>query len=147
MNLFNKIHLKERCYTMKLKKPRIKCMNIAVFVVLISAIGLLSTGCAKGPGGTDATGRGETTVKKVKSPSPAAIQNVNYPKAFAFDNLKAKREVWEQNPVEESFIESLNEFSYKTSAIVLSESGKNINYSPVSLYFALSLATSRPSFR
>lgn len=127
---------------MKLKKPRIKYMNVAVCALLISAIGLLITGCAKEPGGTDVTVGEATTGKKSNNPSPAAIQNVNYPKAFAFDNLKAKREVWEQNPVEESFFEALNEFSYKTSAIVLSESGKNINYSPVSLYFALSLATS-----
>lgn len=72
--------------------------------------------------------------------SGEAIINVVYPKAYAYTDLDVRREVREQNPVDDDFIKALNEFSYKTSANILIEDGKNINYSPISLYFALSLA-------
>ncbi|MDD4493848.1 MAG: serpin family protein [Eubacteriales bacterium] len=71
-----------------------------------------------------------------------AILDVIYPKAYAFNDLNARREVASQNPVDNSIIEALNEFSYKTGSLVLTDDGKNINYSPVSLYYALSIAAS-----
>jgi serpin B len=70
------------------------------------------------------------------------ILDVIYPKAYAFDDNNAAREVREQNPVDDSFITALNDFSYKTGTLILKESGENINYSPLSLYYALSIAAS-----
>lgn len=73
---------------------------------------------------------------------PKPILKVDYPKAYAFEDYDAKREIREQNPVEDSFIDVINDFSYRTGALILSEEGKNINYSPLSLYYALSIAAS-----
>jgi len=70
------------------------------------------------------------------------ILDVVYPKAYAFDDHDTWRKVMEQNPVNDNLIAALNDFSYKTGSVILSDTGKNINYSPLSLYYALSLAAS-----
>lgn len=76
------------------------------------------------------------------SSSPGPIMDVVYPKAYAFDDDDTLRKVREENPVDDSFIAAINDFSYKTGHLVLSDGGKNINYSPISLYYALSIAAS-----
>jgi len=73
------------------------------------------------------------------------IQDVVYPKAYDFDDYDTRRTVWEQNPVDDSFISALNNFSYNTGAYILTNRDKNINYSPLSLYYALSVASSGAS--
>ena len=80
-----------------------------------------------------------------KSSYIGPLIDVVYPKAFAFDDFGAGRRVYDQNPVDDSLFEAIKDFSYKTGALVLKDSGKNINYSPLSLYFALSLAASGAS--
>ena len=76
------------------------------------------------------------------SSSPGPIMDVVYPKAYAFDDDDTLRKVREENPVDDSFIAAINDFSYKTGHLVLTDGGKNINYSPLSLYYALSIAAS-----
>lgn len=66
--------------------------------------------------------------------------DIAYPKALAFEDIKGQGEVRKQNPVDDDFIQALNEFSYLTSANIVTETGQNINYSPLSLYFSLALA-------
>jgi serine protease inhibitor len=83
--------------------------------------------------------RGEGGIGSIHS---QAILDVVYPKAYAFDDFDARRRVREQNPVDDSLITSLNSFSYRTGSLIFKDKGKNINYSPISLYFALSLAAS-----
>ncbi len=95
---------------------------IAASVALIFALGLLTS--------------------RDKNLNTGAIINVVYPKAYAFEDHNAWREVRDQNPVDDDFTKALNEFSYNTGAYILTDAGKNINYSPLSLYFALSLAAS-----
>ncbi|NLB78808.1 MAG: serpin family protein [Clostridiaceae bacterium] len=68
--------------------------------------------------------------------------DVIYPKAYAFDDNETWRTIREKNPVDDGFIAALNDFSYKTGALLLANEGKNINYSPLSLYYALSVAAS-----
>ena len=108
------------------RKPLIwyKWVAIAACAALMLGIGLMIP-------------RGEN-----KSSRSGAILDVIYPKAYAFDDYDTQREVREKNPVDDSFVASLNDFSYKTGALILKDVGKNINYSPLSLYYALSLATS-----
>lgn len=77
-----------------------------------------------------------------EQPHTGAILDVVYPKAYAFDDHDTWSEVREQNPVADDFIEAVNKFSYKTSPHILNNGGTNVNYSPLSLYFALSLAAS-----
>lgn len=67
----------------------------------------------------------------------STIAEPNYPKKTDYNSHKNK-----YNKIDKNFLESLNNFSNKSSSIVLSEQNKNTNsiYSPISLYMALSLA-------
>jgi serpin B len=65
---------------------------------------------------------------------------VSYPEAIAYDDYDAKREVREENPVTDDFYAALDAFSYETASAVLKDAEGNANYSPLSLYLALSLA-------
>lgn len=76
------------------------------------------------------------------NPYSRPILDVVYPKAYAFEDGDTWRKVREENPVDDSFIAAINDFSYKTGALVLTDGGKNINYSPLSLYYAMSIAAS-----
>ena len=67
---------------------------------------------------------------------------VEYPQPYSFIDFDAEKELREENPIDDNFIKAINEFSYKTSTNILTDTGENINYSPLSLYFALSLAAS-----
>ena len=70
-----------------------------------------------------------------------ALLEVALPQAYAFEDYDARREIWDANPVDEGFLSALDTFSYETAAQVLSGDGENENYSPLSLYYALALAS------
>ena len=70
------------------------------------------------------------------------LLDVVYPEVYAFDNYETRMSVRDQNPVDAAFIEAISDFSYKTASLLLSDDGKNKSYSPLSLYYALSLAAS-----
>lgn len=70
---------------------------------------------------------------KIGSSYSSPILDVVYPKAYAFEDHDTWRNVREQNPVDDNFIAAINDFSYKTGTLVLTDEGKNINYSPLSL--------------
>lgn len=77
------------------------------------------------------------------SKSGGTLLDVVFPKAYAFDDTNAKREIRDNNPVDDAFLDALNSFSYKTAAQILAEkSENNTNYSPLSLYYALAMAAS-----
>lgn len=69
------------------------------------------------------------------------IAEVIYPKAYAFDDYDSWRKIIDENPVDDNTIRIINDFAYKTASLILKESEKNMNYSPLSLYYALGLAT------
>lgn len=108
------------------KKSRMlyKWITIAACAALVLGIGLLIKG-----------GRND-------SHRLGIVKEVIYPKAYAFDDSDTRQEIRKQNPVEQSFLDAMKAFSYKTSSLILTDAGKNMNYSPVSLYYALALATS-----
>ena len=64
-----------------------------------------------------------------------------YPKGYDFDDFDTKMEINEKNPVNEDFTESINDFSFKTASKILTDQDKNTLYSPISLYYALAIAT------
>lgn len=70
-----------------------------------------------------------------------SIAEVIYPKAYAFDDYDNWRKTIDENPVDDNTIKAVNDFAYKTSSLILRSSEQNINYSPLSLYYALALAT------
>ncbi|MDR1589641.1 MAG: serpin family protein [Oscillospiraceae bacterium] len=63
-----------------------------------------------------------------------------YPKGIAFEDFDARRELRDLNPVNDNTVNAVNQFSYNTAAQILTESGTNACYSPLSLYYALALA-------
>ena len=73
----------------------------------------------------------------------SVVQDVTYPQAVGFENYDAQHAIRESNPVAESFVSSFDSFAYQTAAALLqSNAAQNVNYSPLSLYYALSVATS-----
>lgn len=70
------------------------------------------------------------------------IMSISLPKAFSFSDIISKNLYDEKNPVDDNFFSALDNFSYKTASKILKTSGNNSNYSPISLYYALSLAAS-----
>jgi serpin B len=95
-------------------------------IVLVTALAVLSgmAGCSSA--GTAALG--------------SAAASPEYPKSIAFEDYDGKFSVREDNKLEDSFSKALKDFSYKSASKILENQTKNITYSPVSLYMALSLA-------
>ncbi|MBH1941500.1 serpin family protein [Mobilitalea sibirica] len=70
----------------------------------------------------------------------SAIGSPNYPKSVSFDDFDENKKIRNDNPVDDAFLLSLKDFSYRTAYQILSQSKGNVNYSPLSLYYALALA-------
>ena len=69
------------------------------------------------------------------------VRDAEYPQAVAFDDYDGKRAVWESNPVADDFLAAVDDFAYGSAAALLQQqSGENVNYSPLSLYYALAVA-------
>lgn len=64
---------------------------------------------------------------------------VEYPKAYASDS-KGQTTVADNNPVTDDFSRDLNYFSYLTASKIL-EDHEQVNYSPISLYYALAMTS------
>jgi len=71
-----------------------------------------------------------------------ALAEVVLPQAYAFDDYEGRRDVWEQNPLDEDFYAQVKDFSYRTASAAFAAQDGNLNYSPLSLYYALTLAAS-----
>jgi serpin B len=70
------------------------------------------------------------------------ILEVTFPKAYGFEDYDTEWQIREQYPVDEDFQSLLDDFSYRTgSALLKDNAGKNINFSPLSLYYALAVAS------
>lgn len=76
-----------------------------------------------------------------KVPAPEQKGTPEYPAAVAFDDYDAKAAICESNPVDEKFIDSINNFAAESSSKLLKRRSDNYTYSPISAYVALSLAT------
>jgi serpin B len=77
-----------------------------------------------------------TNTTNTTNTANAAVKTPVYPKSTSFND----RENGQKNQLDESFIKSLDNFSYTSASKLLSGSEKNISYSPTSLYMALSIA-------
>lgn len=79
----------------------------------------------------------EETVKETREieeePMPEEV-------SFSEDDIKSWNQILEENQISEEFKEGLKKFAFQTGVQVLSEKEENINYSPLSLYYALALA-------
>ncbi|MEG0663544.1 MAG: serpin family protein, partial [Clostridia bacterium] len=73
--------------------------------------------------------------------SPTPIKNVTKPRVYSYNDTNTRNEIFDQNPVDKDFLSSLKDFSYETTSKFLSNKKGSSNYSPVSFYYALAMAT------
>lgn len=109
------------------------------FIALVTALAVLSgmTGC-------NAVG---TVTHSSVDASPVSSETQNsaaaspeYPKSIAFEDYDGQLSVRQDNKLEDNFLVALKDFSYISASKILENQTKNITYSPVSLYMALSFA-------
>ncbi len=62
-----------------------------------------------------------------------------YPKGIGFDDYEANRDLWARYPVEDAAWTSISDFSARSAALALGNTQANALYSPVSLWFALTI--------
>lgn len=67
---------------------------------------------------------------------------VSQPKVYAFEDWETRLQIQEENPVTPSFLNAQARFAWTTGAQILGQGEGNVIYSPLSLYYALSLAAS-----
>lgn len=96
-------------------------MRKSVLLILAAAIGLGTTACSG------------TREKEASLPHPTGI---------SFQDIEGRNKLIEELPVAEGFLDGVRRFSAVSASSVLRGSSGNINYSPYSLYMALSLAAS-----
>ena len=121
-----------------------------ILFMIIAAIMLLGlfSGCTGTPPinvidkGQDGDEQDETTDETGEPVDTSALRSIEYPEAIAFDDYEKKRQVREENAVDENILQSINDFSFNSSAKVLADADGNACYSPISLYMALALLTS-----
>lgn len=73
--------------------------------------------------------------------STAAVVEAMKPNAAGFDDFEDRLSIREEYPVDEALIESIRDFTCKTVAAI-EEDDDNLIYSPLSLYYALSILAS-----
>lgn len=100
---------------------------VALLVVLLAAGTVLSACSAQG------------------LTSQFAVAKPTMPQKATEDDPDAWLNTLEQNPIDQTFVDSLSTFAYRSSASVLSDdvsadAPANRMYSPLSLYYALALA-------
>jgi serpin B len=69
----------------------------------------------------------------------SAAASPEYPKSIAFEDYDRKLSVMKDNKLEDRFSKALKDFSYSSASKILENQTKNITYSPISLYMALSI--------
>lgn len=69
-----------------------------------------------------------------------SLSTVNYPEAYDFEEGQDIHKIMEENPLSDHFLEAMKEFTYETSAEIFKEAQGNMNYSPLSAYYALAMA-------
>ncbi|MDI9483719.1 MAG: serpin family protein, partial [Bacillota bacterium] len=72
---------------------------------------------------------------------PKGINEPEYPKGFSSTDYDAMRQRRDENPVNDSTYDAIYKFSYNTAAQIFKDVKINGCYSPLSLYYALALAT------
>ncbi len=79
---------------------------------------------------------GHTSMKRIQA---SRVLSVEYPDAISVDDWEKRFELEKQNENSQVFLSALSQFSNRSASLILSSSEENIAYSPMSLYFALSV--------
>lgn len=85
----------------------------------------------------------QTNFSFVKAAEP--MKAVIYPNAVGFGDYDKMREKREKYSVSDEFFGTVKSFSYTTASEILKGGSKNQNYSPLSLYYALSVCAAGAS--
>jgi len=72
----------------------------------------------------------------------SAVAAPVYPEGFEFEDYDSRLTIWDENLVEEGYINAINSFAGKIAPIVLKGKTENAMISPISLQMALALAGS-----
>lgn len=97
---------------------------------------------------TSLFGCGDNTISNDKNDKPISmidsVSKVVYPESVGFEDYNGKRSIWDNNKVSVEYLESINSFTDKVTYEILNkqERSKNIMYSPMSIFMALSLSAS-----
>lgn len=102
-------------------------MKKIISLLLISSIAIGMTACGKG-------------VRQISSNS--LVKAASYPESISYDDYDAKSNQFTENQGDEAYTKALQEFASKSAAALLAGKDENTVYSPVSLYFALSVLAS-----
>ncbi len=125
---------------MKQKKIILSCLLVIVLIGIITALHKIDNKVSVDEN-VISTSQNEKNTKVIDNDYIKPLQEVAYPTSFEFEDEK-----WEafvrRNPVRERFFDMLKDFSFKTAVEVLNQRDGNINYSPVSLYYALAFIAS-----
>lgn len=127
---------------------------VGIFVLSLSACSgnpqEPSTGTPNASGGTNsaeaddaANPTGSTTAAQQSSHAAISpLKKVKDPGKIAFDDYNRQADLRAANPIDDPFLQAVNAFAGALSVQTLRGQSGNLNLSPVSLYLALSLATS-----
>ncbi|MGL6106968.1 serpin family protein [Romboutsia sp.] len=73
--------------------------------------------------------------------SVTTVLAASYPKGYSYDDYDKRTDTYNKNPLNENVINNINKFTFKTSSKLLANDEENVLYSPLSLYYALAMAT------
>lgn len=115
-------------------------------LAVIAAAALVISGCGKADL-SDKTNIQEEAIQterkqeeNVKEGRESWEEPTPKPVDFSADDVQSWNQLLEENQISEEFKEGLKKFAFQTGIEVLNGKEENINYSPLSLYYALALA-------
>ena len=137
----NDEYIDECAKTKKQRKPSVsRILAVAASLVLVVSGGFVMTKLFSDSENPDIGLSGkESNLSKFEN---LVVCTAEYPKGYSFNDYDARRKILDENPVEDKFYDSINNFSYKTASQLLKDKNENVMYSPLSLYYALAIATS-----
>jgi serpin B len=96
---------------------------------------------------TEDTAESEVVAEEAPAESTSAydvtlLAQAVYPESISAENYEAQKTLWTENQVTEETHTAMNDFAYRTAALLLSGGTESQCYSPLSLYQALSLLAS-----
>jgi serine protease inhibitor len=74
------------------------------------------------------------------NPVITALKTPDYPKHISFDDILSRTAIRDENPIDDTYLKAMNNFSYSFASEILSSRSENISFSPASLYMTLGLA-------
>ena len=81
-----------------------------------------------------------TACNRADSVKTKAVKSPVYPESISFEDADRQTNINIGNGIDKSFNKALKDFSYMSASKLLCGKSKNISYSPISLYMALSMA-------